>query len=692
MKKLYLILSLLFISVVAHAQPYETNPDFNRTRNWLFGEKVGLHFSPDTVLFTTSEMPPTEACAVHTDQDGNLLLYSNGENIWDANHKIIHNGDLSLGHYSSRMGSVFVLHEDNPNFIYLININDASTSKELSYNLIVMEADTFRLVVKDSVLFVGVAEPITAVKAENGKDIWLISHIFNGSSFISFLLTEDGIINCPVFSNSKSYVGNSIQSALFAMKFSPDGKYLIRSNTHSPPVIKSVELYKFDLLNGELIFLYTIDSLMFPIQGVNFSKKNNIYIIERDGYINVFNFHPNDSTATIISQRKLQLQGFVKFNMFKSEVLNLTYGNKLAINVDDSTFLGLLFDDLNLDSLILIDKGISLNNNPASLGLPNFNQSYYYTPSINFSMKLNCVNNTILFQGQDTFQANSHNWEINKEGGTLMTASIKNPLIEFEDSGIYSIRYIASNGSRSDTITKEVVVYPKIKKKFLGNDTGWCEQIGASLTLQTPNGMHCYEWSTGETTPQITIDSIGTYIAKITTPNFCVLYDTITITIDTIPNTPTIYKDNDTLKTDDLSHKYQWFRNDMAIGVNQPYLVITDTGIYHLRIMSNGGCTAISDTIHIPAEKDTLSGNVSIVTFEGIKIYPNPFNSSVVIENPNLEDIQLTIYSIEGRETLNRRLQNNLDVINTEQWTVGIYLIKLTSQNGLTRTFKLLKI
>lgn len=424
---------------------------------------------------------------------------------------------------------------------------------------------------------------------------------------------------------------------------------------------------------------------MFPIQGVNFSKKNNIYIIERDGYINVFNFHPNDSTATIISQRKLQLQGFVKFNMFKSEVLNLTYGNKLAINVDDSTFLGLLFDDLNLDSLILIDKGISLNNNPASLGLPNFNQSYYYTPSINFSMKLNCVNNTILFQGQDTFQANSHNWEINKEGGTLMTASIKNPLIEFEDSGIYSIRYIASNGSRSDTITKEVVVYPKIKKKFLGNDTGWCEQIGASLTLQTPNGMHCYEWSTGETTPQITIDSIGTYIAKITTPNFCVLYDTINIFIDSLPDSPVIYQNHDTLKTDVIVKGYQWYKNNQPIGTNGNFLKLTDTGVYHLEITSNAGCKNQSDTLHVY--------RVGIYNIEklNIVVYPNPFNDELIVEKEKDNMLEIIVFNSLGQQILKTMHINHTESINTAEWNQGIYFMEITQSNGIKQVIKLIK-
>ena len=122
MKRLYSILIILLIGAVAKAQPYETNPDFNRTRNWHFGHGVGLRFDPDTIYEVPTSIHSDEASAVHTDADGNLLLYSNGEKIWNANHKVIHNGNLALGHNSSSMGSVFVYHENNPNYIYLFTL------------------------------------------------------------------------------------------------------------------------------------------------------------------------------------------------------------------------------------------------------------------------------------------------------------------------------------------------------------------------------------------------------------------------------------------------------------------------------------------------------------------------------------------------------------------------------------------
>lgn len=687
MKKLYSILSLLLISVVAHAQPYETNPDFNRTRNWLFGDKIGLHFSPDTIIFTGSEMPPTEACAVLSDKEGNLLLYSNGEKIWDANHKVIHNGNLSLGNISSRMGAVFIFHEETPNNIYLLNTNEAlSSNKELSINLIIKEADTFRVVYKDSVLQTNVCEAIAVVKSSNGSDAWIVTQEFNGSTFIAYRLTKTGLIYCPIFSNTKSYVGGHNTAALSAMKFSVDGKYLIKSNTLVPTPTKTIELYKFDNEKGTFDFLYSLDSFKSAVHGLNFSKSlNNLYVIERDHFVNIFSFNPEDSSYTANSKRQFQLNGYQHLGMFKYEIQNLTYSENLALAVLDSAYLPIFEDNEIIDSINAIDKGIYLEGRSATLGLPNFNQSYFYTPSINFTFKLNCITNTMQFNGQDTFQANTHNWVICKQGNSVITADTKAPLIEFADSGTYNVRYIATIGSRSDTVTKEITILPKINQNFLGNDTGWCDQLGASLTLQAPSGMHCYEWSNGSTSNEIIVDTTGSYFVKITTPNFCVLHDTINITIDLTPEKPIIYQNHDTLKTDAIARGYQWYRNNQPIGANNSYLKIYDTGIYYLSITSNTGCLSQSDTLLV------YRVGTKAIEILDYKVYPNPFNDEFVIEMKEKSEIQITAYNSIGQEVFTAITNDNLFKINTSQWNQGVYFMEITQSNGIKQVIKLIK-
>ncbi|MBX2985158.1 MAG: T9SS type A sorting domain-containing protein [Bacteroidia bacterium] len=609
---------ILISGLGAHAQPYETNPDFNRTRNWHFGHGVGLRFDPDTIYQVPTSIHTDEAAAVHTDQDGNLLLYSNGEKIWNANHEVIHNGNLSLGHSSSRMGSVFVFHEDNPDSIYLFNTYyNISTTKQFSVNLIVKEADTFRVAYKDSVLMYSVCEPIAVVKADNGRDIWITVHEFEANNLYSYLLTSQGIISCPVVSKSFSTPAGGAQGAAFPMVFSLSGNYLIKVNTNIPPLNRIVEIYQFDKSLGGAKFLYTIDSIRYPVLGLSFSKDNSrLYIVERDSGLNVFDFDPNDSASTVSSKRKFYVIGF------SFELQSITYKDKFALSLMDSNNLVLVENRGLIDSTKITIQGIDMGINKITYGLPNFVKSYFHTPSINFAYELDCISNTIQFHGQDTFQANTHSWEISKQGSSAMTASIKNPLIELTDTGVYSVRYVASNGSRSDTITKTVDILPKITSNFLGNDTGWCENSNGSITLTAPSSMHCYQWNTGATGDEITTDTAGVYIVKITTPNFCVLYDTLVISIDTLPYIePDFLGDNinwcenlDTsviLKAPDNMLSYLWNTGDTIQQIQ------TDSaGIYWVKITPHKYC-ALYDTVIVSIDtlpnvgSNFLGGNIS---------------------------------------------------------------------------------
>ncbi len=358
-----------------YAQPYETNPDFNRTRNWHFGYGVGLRFDPDTVYVVPSNIQISEATTVLTDTNGSLLLYSNGEKIWNANHEVIHNGNLALGHNSSKLGSIFVFHEDNPDNIFLFNTNySLSAKKELSFNLLVREADTFRTVFKDSVLRTGMSEPIAVVKADNGKDIWIVTHVFNGNRFIVYRLTEEGLVTCPHVVEARTFTGSQYFEAQFQMVFSSDGKYLMKVNE------QKIELFSFNNRDGIMEMLYSIGSLNAPVLGICFAPNGkNIFVAERDYDLSVYKFNPLDSFTTVSSKKIIPLEGF-KFTLG-----NMPFEHGIAlVRVDTFSYLDFIVNVEDFDSIALLEKRINLNSYIGAI-LPNFNQSYFHTPSINFT-------------------------------------------------------------------------------------------------------------------------------------------------------------------------------------------------------------------------------------------------------------------------------------------------------------------
>ncbi|UOQ70369.1 hypothetical protein [Hymenobacter cellulosilyticus] len=65
--------------------------------NWYFGNQAGVSFAAPTPVATTGAgMTSYEGSACISDAAGQVLMYSNGEQIWDASHQVMPNGN-SLG-------------------------------------------------------------------------------------------------------------------------------------------------------------------------------------------------------------------------------------------------------------------------------------------------------------------------------------------------------------------------------------------------------------------------------------------------------------------------------------------------------------------------------------------------------------------------------------------------------------------
>lgn len=62
---------------------------------WYFGENAGLNFNttPTSAITDNNKMVSNNGSAILCDSNGDLLMYTNGETIWDARHNVIRNGD-----------------------------------------------------------------------------------------------------------------------------------------------------------------------------------------------------------------------------------------------------------------------------------------------------------------------------------------------------------------------------------------------------------------------------------------------------------------------------------------------------------------------------------------------------------------------------------------------------------------------
>lgn len=84
-----------------------------------------------------------------------------------------------------------------------------------------------------------------------------------------------------------------------------------------------------------------------------------------------------------------------------------------------------------------------------------------------------------------------------------------------------------------------------------------------------------------------------------------------------------------------------------------------------------------------PATLDELEKNM-------VLIYPNPTKANVTIQMENSELVQLIIYDLQGRELIRTNFSSMTTII-TNEWETGCYMVKITNDNGLLLTKKLVK-
>jgi len=71
--------------------------------------------------------------------------------------------------------------------------------------------------------------------------------------------------------------------------------------------------------------------------------------------------------------------------------------------------------------------------------------------------------------------------------------------------------------------------------------------------------------------------------------------------------------------------------------------------------------------------------------------YPNPFSENFTIDNANGKFNTYSIITIDGREIVNGSLGKGIEVVQTNEWSNGVYFLRLNSQNGISNTSKIVK-
>jgi hypothetical protein len=239
-----LLMAIVFSSLDTEAQ---------REGNiWYFGDKAGIDFnSGQAVAISSSKMYQREGCAVISDSTGKLMFYTNGQQVWNRNGQTMGNGIVLSGSQSATQSAVIAKKPGNNTLYYIFTVPDKIGYAGLKYTIVDMSLNggLGNFTSTNATLNAGpTEEKVTAVSHYNGKDIWIITHLWDSSEFYAFLLTENGIDKDQVIISSVGlfHQGNGLTTG--SLKASPDGsKLAIITRTNA-----SFELFDFNNQTGEV--------------------------------------------------------------------------------------------------------------------------------------------------------------------------------------------------------------------------------------------------------------------------------------------------------------------------------------------------------------------------------------------------------------------------------------------------------
>jgi len=285
-------LKALIISTLAHWQISTLTLAQNQYNVWYFGAGPGYHTgnlldpgpgldfnSGSPVVLTNSAMGFTEGCATYCNSSGQLLFYTNGTYVWNANHDTMPNGRDLGAHVSSTQNSIVIPIAGDTNRYYLFSNDGAPTGNGtgLHYSIIDMTlsggSGDVDPAAKAVPLLSNTSEKLAAARHCNGVDYWVITHLHQTNTYYAYHVSAAGIVNTVI--TSIGPVDNSGASG--HIKVSPkNDKISVRINNGS-----EVDIFDFDNETGVLsnpMVLYTPPAFEW-LGGTSFSPDGNLFYL-----------------------------------------------------------------------------------------------------------------------------------------------------------------------------------------------------------------------------------------------------------------------------------------------------------------------------------------------------------------------------------------------------------------------------
>jgi gliding motility-associated-like protein len=582
---------------------------------WYFGNNAGLDFAGGApTALGNSAMRANEGTATVQDDAGNLLFYSDGLQIWNAQHQVMSNGNGLLGGSSTSQAALGVPAPGKCKQYYLFYaFQEFSGRGGFYYSVVDMSLNgglgditsEKNVVVAQNERF---AEALAVAPHQNGKDLWILFHT-PGNAYHAYLLTANGLAQQPVVSN----VGYRFPAISFGGVTTFDfnanyTKLAVRvargDGADNPEAAKGfVQVVNFDNATGTLSnpvsltfsksFLAntSLNDVEYPF-GVCFSPNGNLLYATARTYANL----NLPATYGVILQFDLtaaDVQASQKV-IYHNTTMPITFaqmrvGNdgKIYVAEVNKGFVGRINtpNQVGTASDFQVDAVALAPNTLCRFGLPQRNLllSEFKQIALDLGKDTTVCGGSMLTLNATLPNATAYKWSNNST----------TPSITVNRSGKYAVTVtVGGCGEAKDEI--EVTISGNLTVD-LGNNITICS--GSSVTLDPKIAGATYLWSDGSKQQTLITNKAGKYAVTVTSGS-CSAADTVEVLVSStlkpdLGDKIDICSGNSvTLDPKIAGATYLW-----SDGSKQQTLTTNKAGKYAVTVTS-GSCSA-ADTVEV---------------------------------------------------------------------------------------------
>jgi hypothetical protein len=215
---------------------------------------------------------------------------------------------------------------------------------------------------------------------------------------------------------------------------------------------------------------------------------------------------------------------------------------------------------------------------------------------------------------------------------------------------------------------------------------GFC--AGENVTLNSGNAGSTILWSTGATSPTITVNTAGDYSVTVTNILGCSTTDNSVVVENPLPvvdlgidTTICVSQTPWTLTPGSNFSVYRWSNSATTSSIQ-----VSTTNSYFVTVTDANGCTG-SDEVFV--EVEICSGTNTPGVTGSINVFPNPSEGLVNLEMKQFApgNYLMTIFNAQGQLNMTNPMEISTDQqliqLDLSSYPKGAYIIKVASEKGI---------